>query len=286
MNRSHNPFWLPGACASSAHCWCRRPQYCLRPRQEANKLRQMQKDVLQVAGLYEEGAQVSDLFQKVDMRIVDLETGQFVDAANVDRDAYDPKVAPKEPDYSIVIPPEQDLAGLKRREKLSAVYLVQSPTGELQQVILPVRGKGLWSTMYGFVSLESDFYTVRGITFYEHGETPGLGGEIESPKFKRQWQGKVVRDEDGSPRIEAVRGNVDPQDPDAKHKIDAIAGATITTRGVTDMIRYWLGPNGFGPFLERMTDEPNARMSAAGDGWHDRPENRNSRFAKGDRPWY
>jgi Na+-transporting NADH:ubiquinone oxidoreductase subunit C len=239
----------------------------LRPKQEANKLRQMQKDVLQVAGLYEEGAEVAALFQKVDMRIVDLETGQFVEPDSVDRDAYDPKVAPKEPAYSIAIQKQEDLAGLKRREKLSAVYLVQSPAGELQQVILPVRGKGLWSTMYGFVSLESDFHTVRGITFYEHGETPGLGGEIESTKFKQQWQGKVVRDEDGSPQIEAVRGSVDPQDPEAEHKIDAIAGSTITTRGVTNMIRYWLGPNGFGPFLDRMADGSVATVSARADAW-------------------
>jgi Na+-transporting NADH:ubiquinone oxidoreductase subunit C len=253
----------------------------LRPKQQANKQRQMQKDVLQVAGLYQEGADVAESFQKVDMRIVDLETGQFVDPDSVQRDAYDPKVAPKEPDYSIAIEQDEDLAGLKRRERLSAVYFVKSPAGELQQVILPVRGKGLWSTMYGFVSLESDFRTVRGITFYEHGETPGLGGEIESPKFKRQWQGKVVRDEDGSPHIEAVRGSVDPQDPEADHKVDAIAGATITTRGVTDMIRYWLGPNGFGPFLERMAGTSVAESSAPADRRPAVPGRRTSRTAEG-----
>ena len=144
---------------------------------------------------------ISELFQKVDMRIVDWKRASLLTLDSVDRDAYDPKVAPKEPDFSVAIRQEEDLAGLKRREKLSAVYLVRSAAGELQQLILPVRGKGLWSTMYGFLSLESDFHTVRGITFYEHGETPGLGGEIESPKFKRQWQGKVVRDENGTPGL-------------------------------------------------------------------------------------
>lgn len=230
----------------------------LRPLQQGNKVRQMQMDVLKVAGLYEAGASVSELFQKVEKRVVDLATGEFVDADSVDADAYDPKKAAKDPEYSVAIPPGEDLAQLKRRENLAAVYFVRSPTGELQQVILPVRGKGLWSTMYGFLSMDADLHTVHGITFYEHGETPGLGAEIESDKFKQQWVGKVVRDQDGTPHISAVRGNVDPEDPEAEHKIDAIAGATITTRGVTDMVRYWLGPGGFGPLLERMSEQSTA----------------------------
>jgi Na+-transporting NADH:ubiquinone oxidoreductase subunit C len=234
----------------------------LRNRQETNKVRQMQKDVLLVAGIYEPGASIPDLFQKVDMRVVELATGEFVDRDAVNRDAYDPKVAPKKPEYSVPIQSDQDLAGLKRREKLAAVYMIHSPEGELDQLILPVRGKGLWSTMYGFLSLEADLFTVHGITFYEHGETPGLGGEIDSESFKQQWQGKVVREADGTPRVEAVRGNVDPRDPEAAFKIDSIAGATITTRGVTAMIRYWLGPDGFGPFLERMSSQSLATMPA------------------------
>ena len=123
-------------------------------------------------------------------------------------------------------------------------------------MILPVRGKGLWSTIYGFLSLEADLRTVRGITFSEHGETPGLGGEIENPRWKARWKGKVVVDADGTPRVEAVRGEVNETTADAEHKIDALAGATITTRGVTNMVRYWLGDNAFGRFLNKQRAQP------------------------------
>ena len=157
----------------------------------------------------------------------------------------------KDPKLSVSIEPAEDLAGLKRREKYAEVYVVKGDGGKVQQIILPVRGKGLWSTMYGFLSLDADLRTVHGITFYEHGETPGLGGEIENPRWKSKWQGKVAIDQDGNPQIEAVRGEVEPGLTGAEHKIDGMAGATITTRGVTNTIRYWLGGDGFGPLLEK-----------------------------------
>ena len=229
----------------------------LKPLQQANKLRQMQKDVLVVAGLYHEGSSVTEQFKQVETMVVDLESGQYVDPDSQDAEAQDaraaakdPRASAKDPALSVAIEKQDDLAGLKRRERYSEVFLVKSQRGELQQLILPVRGKGLWSTMYGFLSLEPDFRTVYGITFYEHGETPGLGGEIESEKFKSQWKGKLVRDPDGTPHFEFVRGSVDPEDPTADHKIDGIAGATITTRGVTKMIEFWMGPAGFKPFLD------------------------------------
>ncbi len=227
----------------------------LKKRQDDNKLHQMQEDVLRVAGLFRENVPISEAFQQVESRVVELETGEFVDPNSIDRNAYDSKMAIKSDKLSVTIPPTDDLAGIKRREKYSPVYLVRNSSGALSQIILPIRGKGLWSTIYGFLSLEPDGRTVHGITFYEHGETPGLGGEIESDKFKGQWKGKVVRDADGSPHISFVRGSVDPNDPNAEHKIDGLAGATLTTRGVTSMVQYWLGPNGFGPFLQNVERE-------------------------------
>lgn len=227
----------------------------LRPYQEANKKRQMQMDVLKVAGLYEEGVEISEQFEaKVITEMVDLETGNYVDPDSLDPKARDAKAAARDPELSVVIPRKKDLAGLKRREKYGSIFLIKDDQGQPTQLILPVRGKGLWSTMYGFLSLQPDGRTVNGITFYEHGETPGLGGEIESDKFCRQWEGKMVRDADsGAPRFEFVRGSVDPQDKDKMYKIDGIAGATITTRGVTDMILFWMGPMGYKPLLERLS---------------------------------
>jgi Na+-transporting NADH:ubiquinone oxidoreductase subunit C len=228
----------------------------LKPLQEKNKLEQMWQDVLKVAGRYQEGVPVEEQFRKqVESRLVDLETGQYVDQSTLPKEAADAKVASRDPELSISLPQEEDLAGLKRRERYSKVFLVKDDQGHVEQVILPVRGKGLWSTMYGFLSLETDLKTVHGITFYDHAETPGLGGEIETEKFRDQWQGKLVRDPDGKPHFEFVRGSVDPNDPKAEYKIDGIAGATITTRGVVEMIRFWMGPQGFQPFLEKQAGE-------------------------------
>lgn len=235
----------------------------LKDRQEANKLKQIQRDVLTVAGLYQEGEPILEQFKQVDKMVVDLETGEYVDAESLDPKAVDMRAAAKDPDWSVAIEKADDLAKLKRREKYSTVFLVNSSDGQLQQLILPVRGKGLWSTMYGFLALKPDCRTVLGITFYEHGETPGLGGEIESDKFKRQWKEKLVRDEDGTPHFDFVRGVVDSEDPAAKYKIDGIAGATITTRGVADMIRFWMGPQGFKPYLDRMSEAETTAGTAA-----------------------
>ncbi|OHB80262.1 MAG: Na(+)-translocating NADH-quinone reductase subunit C [Planctomycetes bacterium RBG_16_64_10] len=223
----------------------------LRPKQEANQKRQMQKDILQVTGRYDATVPLADLFQQVETRLVDLAAGDYVDPATIDPAKFDPKAAAKDPALSVAIDRADDLAGITRREKYAPVYLVKGPAGALDQVVLPVRGKGLWSTMYGFLSLESNLQTVHGITFYEHAETPGLGGEIDNPRWQAKWQGKVLFDDQGAPRIEAARGDIDLSQPDAVHQIDALAGATITTRGVTDMIRYWLGRHGFGPFLDK-----------------------------------
>ena len=165
----------------------------------------MQKNVLQVAGLYEPDVPIIELFEQVDVRIVDLKTGRYVDKS-VDHDEYDPEIAPKRPEYSVAISRDNDLAGLKRREKMSAVYLVHSPPGKLQQLIIPVRGKGLWSTLYGFLAVDIDATTVRGITFYEHKETPGLGGEIDNPRWKSLWNGKKIFDDEWEMKLEVVKG--------------------------------------------------------------------------------
>jgi Na+-transporting NADH:ubiquinone oxidoreductase subunit C len=215
----------------------------------------MQEDVLRVAGLYKEGVPAAQLFQQVEPRIVDLATGEVVASDKVEPAAYDPKLAVKDNKLSVAIDPEKDLAGLKRREKYAEVYVVKGDDGNVSQIILPVRGKGLWSTMYGFLSLDADLRTVHGITFYEHGETPGLGGEIENPRWKSKWRGKVAIDQDGNPQLESVRGEVGPDTTGADHKIDGLAGATLTTRGVTNTVRYWLGSDGFGPFLEKQRKE-------------------------------
>ena len=105
--------------------------------------------------------------------------------------------------------------------------------------------------MYGFLALDPDLATIRGLTFYQHGETPGLGGEVDNPRWKALWPGRIAFDETGEPVIAVARGRVGTpqQDP---HRVDGLAGATLTSRGVTAMLRFWLGEHGYGPYLERL----------------------------------
>ncbi len=223
----------------------------LRPRQEANKVREMRKNILLAAGVYTPDTPLEDLFAQVEPRIVDLETGQYTSASELDPKTYDQRSAADDPELSVAIDPSDDLAGIKRRETHSFVYLIEKD-GQLDQVILPIRGKGLWSTLYGFLALGSDMRTIRGITFYEHGETPGLGGEIDNPRWKQKWtDNKLAFDDDGNVGIEVIRGAVDPAAEGAEYQIDGLTGATITSRGVSDLVRYWLGENAFGPYLDK-----------------------------------
>jgi Na+-transporting NADH:ubiquinone oxidoreductase subunit C len=123
--------------------------------------------------------------------------------------------------------------------------------GTLDMLVLPIEGKGLWSTMYGFLALDKDLKTVRGLTFYQHGETPGLGGEIDNPRWKALWPDRVAYDEAGEPVIEVIRGRAGTPDEDP-HRIDGLSGATITARGVMHTVNFWLGDDGFGPYLETL----------------------------------
>jgi Na+-transporting NADH:ubiquinone oxidoreductase subunit C len=131
------------------------------------------------------------------------------------------------------------------------IYLEQD-AGQTQQIILPVVGPGLWSTMRGYLALAPDGTTVKGIRFYEHGETPGLGDQIDKEDWRALWIGKQVYDATGASRIGVVRGFVarDGSNPDAQYQIDGLSGATLTGNGVTALVRHWTGPEGFGPYLE------------------------------------
>ncbi len=221
----------------------------LKPAQEANKTVDRKRNILAAAGMLEEGRSVEEQFAQVTTRIVDLRTGQFTDA--VDAASYDQRKAAKDPDQSDVLSDEQDLAKISRREHFATVYLVENAQGDIDKIILPVHGYGLWSTLYGFIALESDANTVAGLGFYEHGETPGLGGEVDNPRWKAFWPGKEVY-RDGEVAIKLVKGSVDPASPNATWQVDGLAGATLTSRGVTHLVQFWLGENGYQPFLENL----------------------------------
>jgi Na+-transporting NADH:ubiquinone oxidoreductase subunit C len=221
----------------------------LKPAQEVNKTLDRKRNILAAAGMLQEGVSVEEQFSQVTPRVVDLRSGRFAD--DVDPDRYDQRKAAKDPDGSERLSAEQDQAKISRREHYAIVYLVEDASGDIDKVILPLHGAGLWSTLYGFIALESDGNTVAGLGFYEHGETPGLGGEVDNPRWKAFWPGKQVY-RDGEVSIGLIKGSVIPGNPNEPWQIDGLAGATLTANGVTNLVQFWLGENGFQPFLSNL----------------------------------
>ncbi|HRG71019.1 MAG TPA: Na(+)-translocating NADH-quinone reductase subunit C, partial [Thauera aminoaromatica] len=197
----------------------------LKPVQVENRLLDKQRSILSIAGLGDaemSSREVKDLFAgRIKARVVDLQTGEYTDAH--DAQLFDPLKAARDPKLSDALDGEEDIALIKRRERFTTIYMVEKD-GKLESLILPVRGYGLWSTLHGFVALKGDLNTVVGLGFYQHAETPGLGGEVDNPKWKALWPGKVLFDAQGKPAIHIVKGGVDPASPDAKHQVDGLAG--------------------------------------------------------------
>lgn len=221
----------------------------LKSRQERNAALDMQKSVLRAAGLIEPGEtadaqKIASLFEQIQVKVINIETGEPVD---VDPDTVNPRQAVKNPDASIEAP--ENNAGITRLPKLIRVYEVVKG-GSVTRIVIPIFGKGLWSTMYGFLALASDGNTIEGITFYDHGETPGLGGEVDNPRWQSLWEGREAYDDSGDVAIEVIKGTAPPPDK-APHKIDGLSGATITGRGVSHFVRFWLSQDGLGPYLDR-----------------------------------
>lgn len=221
----------------------------LKPRQVANAIFEMRRNILVVAGLWDPDRDVDELFESIEARVVDLEAGVYVE--DIDAEDFDPVEAAKDPELSVEVPEDLDVAKVGRRAKHARVYLVRRD-GEVSKIILPISGYGLWSTMYGFLALEADGNTVSDITFYAHGETPGLGDFIVDPGWRELWSGKRAFDESGKPRLAVVKGRVSADDPLADYHVDGVSGATLTGNGVTNMMQYWLGDHGYGPYLQNI----------------------------------
>jgi Na+-transporting NADH:ubiquinone oxidoreductase subunit C len=225
----------------------------LRKRQTENRELDRRKNILIAAGLYTAGVDVEKAFASIETRAIDIGTGKV--EQQVDLSAYDERRAARDDASSIHLSPKEGLAGIKKIAKVYAIYLVKDDSGKIAQVILPIFGKGLWSTMYGFISVDKTLSAVSGVTFYEHGETPGLGAEITNPRWQNLWKGKAIYDRKGRLALEIVKGEVTKNTPDASHKIDGLASATITGRGVEATVRFWLGENGFGKYLKNLRME-------------------------------
>ena len=217
----------------------------LRPIQDVNRLKDKQINILQVAGLYEPGTNVTEAFARFEPHVLELATGQFTDA--YDPATFDDLAAADDPETSIAL--VDDPASIGRQSKFVTIYLLRSEDGSLDKVILPLHGYGLWSTLYGFIALEADGNDIYGLQFYQHAETPGLGAEVDNPRWKALWSGKKLADDDGNLQITVSK--TAPPAGEAYH-IDALAGATLTSVGVDNLVRFWMGDTGYGRFLANL----------------------------------
>jgi len=219
----------------------------LRPTQQIQKALDKKKNILAAAGLFTPGmSDVDGVFtESIEAKVVDLATGEY-SAEFEDAASFSQRDAAKDPARSIEI--AEDFAGIGRRSKLASIYIVKKD-GKIDRLILPIHGKGLWSTLYGFLAVDADLNTVKALNFYEHAETPGLGGEVDNPSWKALWDGKKIFSESGNVKLTVIKGKVDAASSQAMHQVDGLSGATITARGVGNMIKYWLGEDGYGKFL-------------------------------------
>ncbi|QDU56092.1 Na(+)-translocating NADH-quinone reductase subunit C [Aeoliella mucimassa] len=233
----------------------------LNGRQEENKLLYKQLNVLRAANLVDKKADLSKeevdaiIEKRVTTLLVDLEDQTVIEDWKEKYSDFDPRDAANSKELGKEIEGVTPSPGIKRRAKMQFVYEIhaEGDPNKIEQYVLPVSGKGLWSTLYGFLSINADGKTVEGITFYEHAETPGLGGEVENPTWQQKWEGKLAYNDEHEVVIKVIKGSAPSSGPGADTTIDGLSGATITTNGVSNFVQYWLGPDGFGPFLQKQT---------------------------------
>lgn len=233
----------------------------LKPRQEANALLFKQQNILLAAGLIEQNdkptiAQANAYFAdgKIEAVAVDLNTGETIEG--VDPNTIDFDKDKKDPAMSTNLG-AKDMAKIGSRPNRGVVYMTKKEDGSIDRIVFPIVGKGLWSTMYGFISLNYADLTVAKINFYAYAETAGLGGEISNPKWQAKWDGKHVFSDPtqpaGGPKIVVVRNGKVSENPEkAQYEVDGIAGSTLTSVGVSNTVDFWLGEYGYGKYLEKL----------------------------------
>lgn len=212
----------------------------LRPLQQANKTQDVQRNILAAAG-FADVKDVSATFNaNIEARVVNLESGEFVET---DPNSFDFEMTKFDAKRSIKLDKKDDKAGVQRMTTESPVYFAKNDSGKVETIILPVQGYGLWGIMYGFLALDTDTKTVKAINFYKHNETPGLGGEIQNPKWTAQWKEKQLP-------VDIVKGTAGSD----VHKVDGLSGATLTSVGVDNTFKFWTSDKAFGPFLAKVRE--------------------------------
>lgn len=224
----------------------------LRELQQANAALDRQSNILTAAGLLGEAKTKKEIGIVYDARVVErfvnLATGEYVtNPAEDEAKPYDMygRVS-KASDTSTKA--EGSPAGFSRRANVASVFLIKDEDGAVSRIVLPVHGSGLWDLMFGFLALDSDGRTIRELIFYQHKETPGLGGEIQNPEWQAKWNGKQLF-KNGNVAIEVNKGD----NRDDQYAVDALSGATLTSNGVENTLEYWASDNGYGNYLKKQS---------------------------------
>ena len=220
----------------------------LRDLQEANQKLDKQSKILSSIGLSTKSKSIEELFLSIQEKIIDLDTGEFIDS--MDMDSFNESSLARDDTTSIVLTSSEDIALIKRRENYQKIYLHYS-NKTLSSIIFPVRGYGLWGTLYGYLAVKPDFQTIIGLEFFQHKETPGLGAEVDNPRWKALWRNKKIYGDSGEVLISVVKGTVNSSSTLSDYQVDGLSGATITSKGVSNLLTFWLGELGYLPFIKR-----------------------------------
>jgi len=229
----------------------------LKPMQDANRILDRNKNILSAAGLFDsqqDGDEVvAERFSEFSTYVIDLNEQRVLgeeqlEQLQIDIDGYDQRLVINDPNYSEALERQEDIANIKRRVIYPMIYVV-AENEEIETIVVPVSGYGLWGILYGFLALEGDANTVKGLAFYELKETPGLGAEVRNPRWTALWPGKKIYDEAGEVGLRVIKGQ-----GSGDYQIDGLSGATLTTRGVDNLIQYWLGDDAYGPILAQLRE--------------------------------
>jgi len=227
----------------------------LRDQQKTNKLNDRRIKILKVADIYDQNISIADQFTQLESKYIDFNSGELFDEyKDFNIEDYDQIFVTKDPNLSTRVPATEDIAIIKNRENIGKIYILRDDLKNIDKLILPIRGYGLWGTLYGYISIEKDFNTISGIEFYDHKETPGLGAEVDNSKWKSSWKGKKIY-KNNEVALKVIKGKVEPGDSQSAYKVDGLSGATITSRGVSNMIEYWFGSSGYSALLRELDYE-------------------------------
>ena len=237
----------------------------LKPIKLLNQKVERSRHIVALTGLAPADKQLSneeilEVVEQLDVRVMDIDSGEFDDS--IDPEEFDARAAVNNPDLSVAIPADEDLARIGRRARHTIVYLLWDGD-ELKRVILPVHGQGMRSTLYGMLALEYDLNTIGAVTFYEQAETAGLGDQITNPEWLLKWQGRQLFNQQGEVVFRVAGGPVAEDSAAAQHQVDAISGATVTAVSVTRLVEFWFGPSGYMAILDNLKNRPPTRRAAS-----------------------